>query len=278
MYKEGLDCPITELEGVHAYHARLFAQKEVCFFKDLLYYFPKRYEDRSSILSLEDAYKHALENPASIATLLVTCTNYSRFYFRDREIPKFTFSDASGDCSLSAFNPAHRFFKVGETYFLTGKLKQAYNELQLNLLDYEIFDEEAVESLNLGRIVPLYSSTQGLSQKKIRNAVKALLCVLEEEAFPLSYEIPSEILAKYRLRDKLENVKDLHFPESQENLTLAKQELIFEEFFVFQLHLAVKKIKEKQGKSNNCYDKDLLKELVLSRLPLFSNRRTTRSA
>ena len=80
---------------------------------------------------------------------------------------KFSFIDKSDrQISLTAFNPAHSYFKEGEYYILSGRIKSNRKEAFINLLDYESFDEESVNSIHLGRIVPIYSSTMGLNSKK----------------------------------------------------------------------------------------------------------------
>ncbi|HBJ74729.1 MAG TPA: DNA helicase RecG, partial [Syntrophaceae bacterium] len=112
--------------------------------------------------------------------------------------------------------------------------------------DYEILDEEDDENLlNFKRIVPVYSETEGLHQKYIRKVMHA---ALENYSRYIASPIPAEICRKRNLINIREALVNVHFPEGDapvETFIDARSEahrrLIYDEFFFFQLGMAVKK-------------------------------------
>lgn len=214
--------------------------------------------------SISGAYERSLADAeGEVTTLILQCTDMGSFHFKDREIRRFEFSDGADTLSVSAWNPAHRFFRTGQWYILSGKLKRHLKEIQLNLLDYSLYDED-LESLDHGRIVPIYPSTEGLSQKRIRQTVHLALSLLKEEGY--AYCLPPSILKKKGLADKLSHIETVHFPETREALDEARAALVYEEFFLFQKALAEKSVAEKSGKEKNRYREHSEVDLFLSKI------------
>lgn len=258
---------ISSLKGLGAAQVDLFKTKGVSSIEDLLLYLPMRYEERTSSLSLADAYQKQMESETYTPTLVAQCLAKKEGFFQGRSVPKFTFQTNSGETFfLTAFNPYHRFLKEGRFYILIGKLKTAGKIFNMNLIEYEAFDEDAVESINQGRIVPIYSSTEGLFQKKIRQSIAAVLDSKERLDYP--YLLPKSLVKKYNLKDKLSNLKELHFPESFESLNQARDELSYEELFAFEYELTSKKLAAQVRKEPGRYAKEEITEkLVRERLP-----------
>ncbi len=242
--------PLTALKGITDSLAQSFENLGVKTVGDLLYHFPSRYEDRTKRKSIAEALKSFQSDPEIIVSLMATCESKKSFMFKEREILSFSFSDGTGEFSVAAWNPLHRFFKMGEAYLMSGKLKRGKLEYQLNLLDYERLDEEALESWHHGRIVPIYSSTEGLFQKRIRHTVLEAFKLLEMEVW--DYSVPSRFLPE-GIEEKSKVAFNLHFPKSWESLNSSRQALAYEELFLFQVALAKQKKNEKEGKLPNRY-------------------------
>ena len=227
-------------------------KKNIFTVKDLLFYFPIRYEDRSSILSIYDSAQKCKEDEDFVATIICVCIKKSEFRFKNRKIKKFVFTDNKEKLAFTAFNPFFRYFKENEHYILSGKVKWKNHQYELTLLDYEIFDEEGFNSIHLGRIVPIYSSTQGLSQKNIRSLIKNVFDDFSRACF--HYQLPKEIIKQYRYFDsKKEDLKTIHFPSSHQVLKESRNRLVYEEFFGFQYQLYKKKLNREKGKEKNRY-------------------------
>ena len=257
--------PVTSMKGVGEYLGSRFKVKGIHTAEDLLYFFPFRYEDRSSILSLSEALKQSERDETYVATLILRCLREAPFVFRSRRLSTYLFEDDTGVVSVPVFSRAQGRFREAGYYILVGKLKRHRRKWQLHLHEWEAFDEEAVRSLHSGRIVPIYHTTKGLNQKPIRKAVDYIL--RRRRGFSMDYRLPLQFIRKYRLKPKVENIQSLHFPENFEELRRARAELIYEEFFLFQHTLARKKIAARAGKERDRYRLDTLGERLIQNLP-----------
>ena len=253
------------MKRVGEYLGSRFKAKGIHTAEDLLYYFPFRYEDRSSILSLSEALKQSERDETHVATLILRCVRQTPFVFRSRRLSTYLFEDETGVISVPVFSQAQGPFREAGYYILVGKLKWHRRKWQLHLHEWEAFDEEAVRSLHSGRIVPIYHTTKGLSQKPIRKVVDYILS--QRKRFSVDYRLPTHFVRKYRLKPKVENIHCLHFPENFDELRRARAELVYEEFFLFQYALARKKIAARAGKERNRYSLDTMEERLIQILP-----------
>ena len=255
--KRFLSQNVRSLSCIAPYQAVLLSKKSVWTYGDLLHYYPVRYEDRTSILSISEAAEKALITEGFIGTIICQCVRAGSFSYHRRRIKRFVFVDgrSQGRLGISAFDPKHSYFKVDRYYMLSGKLKVKYRTLQMNLLDYEPFDKEAVDSLHMGRIVPIYASTERLTQKTLRAAIKHLLDLWD--GADVGYGLPQEAIDQYRLTNRKHDVHEMHFPSSYEALERSRNKLVYEEFFWFQYRLVEKKITNKLGKEFSRYSKSI---------------------
>jgi ATP-dependent DNA helicase RecG len=137
-------------------------------------------------------------------------------------------------------------FKKGTRVIFTGNVTPNYAGKSMIHPDYEILDEEDEENLlNFKRIVPVYSETEGLHQKYIR---KIMNQALEQYSRYVASPIPADICRKRNLLNIHEALLSVHFPASNESIdeynamqTAAHRRLIYDEFFFFQLGMAIKK-------------------------------------
>jgi len=121
---------------------------------------------------------------------------------------------------------------------LSGKVKQQGKKLLLESPVYELISQD--EDFNIhnlkhtGRLVPIYSETEGISSKMIRSYVKrALKIFLDKIPEPL----PPETRQNYNLMDIKNALSQIHFPDSQELANEARRRFIFEEMLLVQIHL-----------------------------------------
>jgi ATP-dependent DNA helicase RecG len=131
-------------------------------------------------------------------------------------------------------------YPKGAQVLVSGKVKfdKYARKLSIDRPEIEIvYDSpEEVESLHAARIVPIYRLTEGIGIKTLRRAINNAI----EDYLPLMEDpLPVEICKKYDLIDKKSAIKQIHFPEEFEEIEPARKRLIFEEFFVHQLHLAL---------------------------------------
>lgn len=200
--------------------------------EDILRYYPKDYEDRSKVSLLRNIPSG--EN-ASLEIEILGKGQVLRPR-RNMSILKVPFKDKSGNGYLTFFNQEYlkSKFNVGDTFRVYGKLKRIGMEYQVS---NPVFEEK--DKINkVGRIIPLYSLTKGLSNN---NIFKIINVALEEKIDIVAESLPFHLLVKYNLMDIKESIKNIHFPEDGDKLKRAQNRLKFEELMVLQLGLFMMK-------------------------------------
>ena len=241
---EKLSLPVQFLKGVGPKMAERFAAKKIRTVQDLLYFLPRTYEDRREIRKI-----NKLETDKT-QTIIATVTQTEFRYYGRRRILEVAVSDNTGILTAKWFKGQMTYltgaFKKGTRVIFTGNVTPNYSGKSMIHPDYEILDEEDEENLlNFKRIVPVYSETEGLHQKYIRKVMHA---ALENYSRYIASPIPAEICRKRNLINIREALVNVHFPEGDapvETFIDARSEahrrLIYDEFFFFQLGMAVKK-------------------------------------
>jgi len=128
----------------------------------------------------------------------------------------------------------------------TAKFNSYDGIMSLDKPTYSLMDEDAVSptNLNMARIVPIYTISENLNLKTLR---KAIFNVIELYNSEIETVLPEFLIKKYNLMEKSEALKQIHFPDSKEKLDIARFSLVFEEFFLIQLKLAI--LREENNKN-----------------------------
>ena len=239
-----LNVPIQYLKGVGPKMAERFAAKKIATVEDLLYFLPRAYEDRREIKKI-----NKLE-PGKTQTIIGKVILTQAKYYGKKRILEVTVSDNTANLTAKWFKGQMSYltstFKKGTRVIFTGNVTPNYVDKSMIHPDYEILDEEDEDNLlNFKRIVPVYSETEGLHQKYIR---KIMNQALEQYSRYIASPIPTEICRKRNLLNIHEALLSVHFPASNESIdeynnmqTAAHRRLIYDEFFFFQLGMAIKK-------------------------------------
>jgi ATP-dependent DNA helicase RecG len=239
-----LTVPIQYLKGVGPKMAERFAAKKIVTVEDLFYFLPRAYEDRREIKKI-----NKLETGKTQTIMGTVILTEARYYGKKR-ILEVTVSDNTANLTAKWFRGQMSYLtgtlKKGTRVIFTGNVTPNYAGKSMIHPDYEILDEEDEENLlNFKRIVPVYSETEGLHQKYIR---KIMNQALEQYSRYVASPIPADICRKRNLLNIHEALLSLHFPASNESIdeynamqTDAHRRLIYDEFFFFQLGMAIKK-------------------------------------
>ena len=222
-----LDAKLTVLQGVGPRHAETLAKLGLYTLGDLLYYYPRRYDDYSQLKPIRELFYG--EQVTVIGTIQSVHTRPIRG--GKASIIETIISDGTGSLRLSFFNQpwlANRF-KPGDAISVSGKVDQYLGRLVMNSPDWESVE---VESLHTNRIVPVYSLTERITQKWLRNLMKQ---VVEYWAPAVADALPDSIRNPARLMSLSEALLQVHFPASQEKLQAARQRLAFDEIFYLQM-------------------------------------------
>lgn len=242
--KDKLTQPVQFLKGVGPKMVVRFNAKKIDTVEDLLYFLPRTYEDRREIRKI-----NKLET-GTIQTIMATVVQSEFRYYGKRRILEVTVSDQTSALTGKWFKGQMSYltstFKKGTRVIFTGNVTPNYSGKTMVHPDYEILDEEDEDNLlNFKRIVPVYSETEGLHQKYIR---KVMYSALENYSRYVASPIPVEICRKRNLINIREALLAVHFPENDVQMEAlldgrseAHRRLIYDEFFFFQLGMAIKK-------------------------------------
>ncbi|MDA8215695.1 MAG: ATP-dependent DNA helicase RecG [Nitrospiraceae bacterium] len=283
MSSNDLSSPVQYIKGVGPQRARLLARLGIKTVRDALFYLPYRYEDRSSIKKIVHLRPEGLHTvTGKVLKADVITPNPKRQKFKIFEV---VVSDGSGILKAKWFNQTYlkKLFSTGQQVVLYGMVKYNYRGTGFEIInpEYEILDENENEEANpsasgihTGRIVPIYRSTEGLSQRQLRNIIYS---VVGSSAIHVSDPMPLEIIKAYNLPDLQESLSNIHFPSASsasgglEDLNRGTspyhQRLAFDELFTLQIGLAVIKKGEVLEKGIAFSPDERLINRLLDKLP-----------
>ncbi|MEK6727742.1 MAG: ATP-dependent DNA helicase RecG [Candidatus Omnitrophota bacterium] len=243
--KKSFLSPVRYLKGIGPKKAKAFNKLGIYTIEDLLYYFPRRYEDRTNFASISK-----LKEGQAMTTKAQILAKAERMSWRKRgfSIIELAVGDNTGKIYCVWFNQPYlkEYFKVGETLILYGKVERYAKRLQMNSPEFEIVVEDNADSLNIGRIVPVYPLPEMITQRNLRRLIKH---TLDEFLILTTDSIPYDIRSRNNLLNLAKALLNIHFPENRDMQKRSYERLSFEEFFLFQLPLVIRKLrrKEKQG-------------------------------
>ena len=240
--KKSLETPVRYLKGIGPKRAKSLNKAGIYTIEDLLYYFPRRYEDRTNFSPIRQLQEGRIQTVKAEILAKGSRTSFRR---RGFSIIEVAVGDASGKIFCVWFNQPYlkEYFKVGESLILYGKVERYGNRLQMNSPEFEIVSGEDDESLNIGRIVPIYTLAENMTQRSFRKIIRT---VADEYLSIVNDFLPFDIRSRNDLLNLAKSIINMHFPESELLQKQAYRRLAFEEFFVFQLPLVLRKLKKKE--------------------------------
>jgi ATP-dependent DNA helicase RecG len=228
MREISLETPFYDVLGARTPFLKRFEKIGIKNVRDLLLYFPSRYEDFSKV-SLIDTLESG-----ELATIRATVQDIKfRRTRRGLGITEATLADESGTIRATWFNQSYlaQTLYPGRAANFSGKVSLSEgHEIYLNNPAYEIVKPNT-ETIHTSRLIPIYPETKGLTSRGIRFAVRAVLNLKPK----ITEWIPEEILASYHLPDLSDAIREVHFPDSIEDAITAQQRFRFESLFLIQL-------------------------------------------
>jgi ATP-dependent DNA helicase RecG len=222
-----LDARLTVLQGVGPRSAESLARLGLTTLGDMLYYFPRRYDDYSQLKPIKELFYG--EQITVIGTIQSVHSRPIRG--GKASIVEVIISDGTGGLRLSYFNQpwlANRF-KKGDAISVSGRIDQYLGRLVMNSPDWEPVE---AENLHTNRIVPVYPLTERITQKWLRNQMRQ---VVQYWAPAVADALPESVRKSERLMPLGEALLQVHFPDSQEKLKAARERLAFDEIFYLQM-------------------------------------------
>lgn len=236
------------LKSIGPKRAEAFKAIGIVTIRDLLFFFPSKHLDRTTILSAVKAYGYLINGYVGEFTIIGKVYDVETIRFRQKQILKVQFRDSTGFFESVWFQGINYFsslFREGDLYALSGKpALSKYGNLQFTHPDFDRITEDESESLfNTGRVIPFYRIPKDLKQKNIGDFSlrKIIGSAVENYAHLISETLPSEIISNNKLPVLSEAVKNYHFPENEELLKAARYRMKFEEIFYIEILIALRK-------------------------------------
>lgn len=220
--------------------ARLVAELNICTIRDLLEYYPRDYLDHGQFRSIYDVGRTG--EYETIQGVVVNQSEFTPSRKGAQAVGKIAIYDQAGVAQLVGFGRRagylKKLLKVGTPVVVSGKFTRRNNEIQTTDFDFEVLEEEDADLIHTGRIVPKYALTAKLTQRMLRQWAKA---VVDEYAGNCPEILPLDIRQQNQLIDRATAIQEIHFPSSEKYKEAARRRLAFDEFFLLELGLELKK-------------------------------------
>lgn len=252
--ENNLNTSVQYIKAVGPRRAESFAKIGINNVRDLLFYFPTRYLDRSTLVSSLQVLEYVRNGYEGEVTIVGEVISSEVIRYGRKQLFKVKMKDKSGifECvwfqGIKYFKNSfheHDFFAISAKPVVT-----RYGHIQFAHPDFDkLASNESTDFFNTGKIIPFYRVPKELRSKNIgdfslrkivHNAVTNFSDNLEET-------LPEEIVEKYNLPELKKAVKNIHFPEIVDELTEAKKRFKYEELFFIEILVALRKyfVKEK---------------------------------
>jgi ATP-dependent DNA helicase RecG len=248
-----LDQPLTYLTGVGPKNAERLAKLGLLTVRDLLYYYPRDHLDYARQVNIREL--EAGETVTLIATIK-RCTCFTSPRNPKLTILELVVRDHTGQLKLSRFYAGNRYsnrgwqeqqkrlYTVGSAIAASGLVKKGSHGITLDDPEIEVLEHtrDDIESLKVGRLVPIYPLTEGVSADLVRRTMVTAL----PAAVQLTEALPQGLRDKYGLVEIQAAIAHIHFPPDAEALAAARYRLVFDEFFYLQLGLLKRRQQQQQ--------------------------------
>jgi ATP-dependent DNA helicase RecG len=251
--KVQLDQAVTYLPGIGAKNSERLAKLGLYTVRDVLYYYPRDHIDYARQINIREL------TPGETVTLVATvkrCTCFTSTRNAKLTIFEMVVHDRSGQLKLSRFFAGSRYqnrgwqeqqkklYPPGATIAASGLVKKDKYGVTLDNPQIEVLDHSgaSIDSMQVGRVVPIYPLTDGVGADVVRKAVVAALPAVTQLQEPL----PEGLRTKYGLVGLQEAIANIHFPPNADALQAARSRLVFDEFFYLQLGLLKRRMAQRQ--------------------------------
>ncbi|WNZ23596.1 ATP-dependent DNA helicase RecG [Leptolyngbya sp. NK1-12] len=252
-----LDQAVTYLPGIGAKNSEKLAKLGLYTVRDLLYYYPRDHIDYARQVTIRDLVAGAT---VTIVAKVKRCTCFPSSRNSKLTIFELLVRDHTGQIKLSRFFAGTRYqnrgwqeqqkklYPVGAVVAASGLVKQDKYGVTLEEAQIEVIDhsDASIDSLKVGRVVPVYTLTEGVGADLVRKAVVAALPAVQQIQEPL----PEPLRQKYTLTNLQDAIAHIHFPPDSAALDAARRRLVFDEFFYLQLGLLKRRMAQRQAQTS----------------------------
>ena len=238
-----LNQPLIKLDGLKR-RGEVLARLGLYTVSDLLYYYPRDHIDYARQVPIKEL------NPGDTVTLMAEVKSahcYGSPKNKRLSILQLTLKDHTGQLKITRFYAGHRFaspkwqryqkslYPRGATVAVSGLVKKNKYGVTIDNPEIEVLEGayDSIGSLKVGRVLPVYALSEGITVDLVRRAVIAALPAANQIREPF----PVKLREKYELLGLSEAIANIHFPPDRDTLDKARRRLVFDEFFYLQLGL-----------------------------------------
>ena len=239
---------VQTIPGIGPQRAKALEKLGISTLGDLIAYFPRRYDDRREKKTIRDL----VPGEYACVSAMIASTPTVAHIRKGMDLVKVRCVDDTGVLDLTFFNQTwlKDHLQVGQTYVFYGK---AEGNLLRRSMASPVVEKEGQEE-QTGRIVPVYPLTAGVSQLILRRSVRQ---GLDQCAAILPDVLPDEVRLAHNLCRIGYAYENIHFPQSDEALSLARRRLAFEELFLFTIGLKRLKARREVVRTTPCEAVDM---------------------
>lgn len=227
-----LSTPIQFAKGVGPSRAKTFEKLGINTLSDLLEYFPRKWDFLPEPTKIKDLL------PDQNVTIIGILEQTDFLQYRRTPMFEATIADETGFCKLVWFHGAYlkKQLEPGQILAVTGKVKLYKKHMQIPNPKFAILEKESSDPTQISG--PTYPATENLSSNQIKRIIRPLISQLTPQLPELYAE---SFLKKNELLPRASAYQQIHFPTDEENLKQAQRRLKYDELFLMQLGLAIKR-------------------------------------
>lgn len=231
--------PIAEVPRIGPIHAKRFKNLKINTLGELIFYFPKYYQDYSNIRKIADV---KINEEICVKGKVIDIEE-EKSWKKKMTITKAVIQDETAAVQIVWFNQPYiaKNLKKGDEIIAVGKMVISKNYLYMSSTSFEKVNEG--EGLHLGKVSAVYGETRGVTSRWIRYILSSTINQITSR---LPETLPDEIIKKHDLLPLREAVHQIHFPSSLELAEKAQMRFCFENIFMITLFSAKKKIENEQ--------------------------------
>ena len=223
---------LNRLKGIGEKRAQAFHKLGVFSLSDLISYFPRRYEDRTTVKPIGQV---CAGESVCICAIVADEPHLSRVR-RGMDLVRFRVYDDSAELTITFFNQPYVRNQLhrGSSYLFYGKMEINGTRRALINPVFEPEDHADTSFSSTGQIVPVYRLSAGLNQKALRQSIRQALDLTRGY---IPEVLPASILKVYHLLPAESAYESIHFPRDFDSLQQARQRFVFEELFTLSCAL-----------------------------------------
>lgn len=248
MQSNSITDSIQFLPGVGPKRAESFQKIGITTIEQLLFYFPSKYLDRRTIIQSGQLLKLIINGYDGEVTVVAKVIDKESINYNRKQILKIKFEDETGTFDCVWFKGIKYFkntFDINQYFAISGKPSLTrYGNIQFVHPDFDKFSQdESIDYLNTGKIIPYYSIPKQLKDKNIGDIGlrKIIRSAVSQYANLLHDTLPLNIINKNNLQPLNTAIKNIHFPDTFEALSQAQSRFKYEELFYIEILVALRK-------------------------------------